>query len=276
VHFATLASGSSGNAILVGEGGRHLLVDAGLPAKQILQNIQKIGLDPCQLEGIFVTHEHIDHLRGVGSLARKCRIPVYATAGLWAVMEADLGPLMAAQKIVVDAEEAFSLAGLKLSLLRSSHDSAESYGLRVESAELALGIATDTGVMTPELQKGLRHCDALIVEANHDLSRLWQGPYPQALKRRITGDRGHLSNIQIGAALRELIGENTQKIVLAHLSEINNTPALALKTVVEMLRSHAIREKCARLKIRVAPRHEPHELVVLAEEERGRRHGLLR
>jgi phosphoribosyl 1,2-cyclic phosphodiesterase len=266
--FGTLASGSSGNAILAGNRNRGFLIDAGLPAARLLENLQRTGVGPEQLEGIFVTHEHGDHIRGVGALARKLGLPVYATAGIWEIMEAEVGLLPAAQRVVV-AAESFALAGLSLTLIHTSHDSVESYGLLARAEGLTLGVATDTGVVTPDMEEKLRDCDALVIEANHDSDMLRRGRYPWHLKKRIAGERGHLSNAQTGEALQRWIGENTQKVVLAHLSEENNTPALALKTVVEMLRSHEVRQKCGRLKIRVAPRHEPHELIVLGEERRS-------
>jgi phosphoribosyl 1,2-cyclic phosphodiesterase len=264
--FGTLASGSSGNAILVGGREGSFLIDAGLPAARLLENIRRAGAVPEQLRGIFVTHEHVDHIRGVGALARKLNLPVYATAAIWEAMEETVGSLPAARRLVVAAAEDFCLAGFNLALIRTSHDSRESHGLLIRGGGVTLGVATDTGVVTPDMRTKFRNCDALIIEANHDSDMLWRGRYPQYLKRRVAGEFGHLSNRQTGEALREWIGENTQKVVLAHLSEENNTPALALKTVVEMLRGHAVREKCARLRIRVAPRHEPHELIVLGEE----------
>jgi phosphoribosyl 1,2-cyclic phosphodiesterase len=263
--FATLASGSSGNAILVGARGRGFLIDAGLPAARVLESLRRVGCGPEELEGIFVTHEHVDHIRGVGVLARACGLPVYATAGVWAAMAGAVGALPAACRMVL-TDDTFALAGMNLTLVRTSHDSVESYGLLARDGELTLGVATDTGVITPDMRAKLRGCDALIIEANHDGDMLWRGRYPRFLKKRVAGEFGHLSNTQAGEALRDWIGENTQKVVLAHLSAENNTPALALKTVVEMLRGHPVRQKCAQLKIRVAPRHEPHELIVLGEE----------
>lgn len=262
--FATLASGSSGNAILVGARGGSFLIDAGLPAARLLENMRRVGARPEELEGIFVTHEHEDHIRGVGALARKRGLPVYATEGIWAAMETGTGALPAACRRVI-AADSFTLAGLSLTLIRTSHDSKESYGLLARAEGLTLGVATDTGVVTPDMRAKLRNCDALIIEANHDSDMLRRGRYPYCLKKRVAGEFGHLSNAQTGEALRDWIGENTQKVVLAHLSAENNTPALALRTIVEMLRGHAVRQKCARLKIRVAPRHEPDEIIVLGE-----------
>jgi phosphoribosyl 1,2-cyclic phosphodiesterase len=267
LRFATLASGSSGNSILVGQGERFFLVDAGLPASRLLDSLASLGISRQQLEGIFITHEHGDHLSGAFALARKCGIPIYATLGIWEEMEKASACPAGEYKKLVDGSLSFTLAGLKVRLCRTSHDSRESFGLRVDSPGCSLGIVTDTGMITPEMDFLLAGLNAYIIEANHDRQKLWDGPYPRHLKQRIDSNRGHLSNRQTGEVLRRWIEPHTQKVVLAHLSEINNTPALALRTVVEMLKNDVVRAKCSALRLRAAPRHEPHELIVLGEEE---------
>ncbi|NLI92913.1 MAG: MBL fold metallo-hydrolase [Peptococcaceae bacterium] len=264
MHFATLASGSSGNAILVGEENRSFLVDCGITVKKLLANLSMVNTSPLQIEGIIITHEHTDHIKGVGALARKLNIPVYATNALWEVMEDNLGDLKPEQKILVQ-EEDLSLAGMNIRLVPTSHDSRESYGLKVTGRKLTLGIATDSGIITEEMHRNLQGCDAYIVEANHDLQKLMHGRYPWYLKKRISSNHGHLSNVQLAEALCEWLTENTQKVVLAHLSEENNTPEIALSTVLGILRDSQARRRCAGLKLRVAPRHIPHELIVLEE-----------
>jgi len=261
MYFATLASGSSGNAICVGEENRSLLVDCGIAAKRVLTNLEMIDIAAPQLEGIIITHEHSDHVKGAGALARKLKIPVYATAGIWQEIETVLGDINSEQKRIIDRD--IYLAGMDVKLFPTSHDSRESYGLKITGKTHTLGIATDSGIVTEEMHRNLRGCDAYVVEANHDLETLWHGRYPYYLKKRVSGDAGHLSNVQLAEALTEWLGENTQKVVLAHLSEENNTPQMALSTVVEMLRNSQVKKKCANLKIRVAPRHYPHELITL-------------
>jgi phosphoribosyl 1,2-cyclic phosphodiesterase len=263
MEFATLASGSSGNAILVGEEKRHFLVDCGITVKRLLTNLSMVNTLPGQIEGIIVTHEHIDHIKGVGALARKLKLPVYATNGLWEVMETTLGELRPEQKIIV--QDNLTVAGMQVHLIPTSHDSRESYGLRIAGKKLTLGIATDSGTVTEEMHRNLRGCDAYVVEANHDLQKLMQGRYPWYLKKRISSNYGHLSNTQLAEALSEWLTENTQKVVLAHLSEENNTPEIALSTVLGILRESPVRRRCSHLKIRVAPRHVPHELIYLGE-----------
>lgn len=269
MHFATLASGSSGNAILVGEGERSFLVDCGISAKRLVGNLAMLQVPPENIEGIIVTHEHVDHIKGIGVLARKLKIPILATAGLWEEISQAAGPLKDEQRIIIPRE--MSLAGLNVKLFCTSHDSRESYGLKVTRQAdgqkmLSLGIATDSGTVTEEMHSHLKGCDALVVEANHDAERLWQGRYPWSLKKRISGIYGHLENSQIAEALVSWIGENTQRVVLAHLSEENNTPEAALSTVLSVLKSSHIAKENPELRLRVAPRHIPHELICLREE----------
>ena len=269
MHFTTLASGSSGNAILVGEEHRHFLVDCGISGKSLLQNLAQVNVEGSEIEGIIITHEHVDHIRGVGILARKLKIPIFATPGLWRVMEHSLGKLDEQQRLEIGTS--FSCAGLEILLYPTSHDSRESYGLKVvrpekkDKGRLSLGIATDSGVITEEMNRELQGCDGLVVETNYDQQRLHNGPYPAYLKRRISGQYGHLENTISALGLSKWIRKNTQQVVLAHLSAENNTPDLALKTVLNVLGEAGVPQKCPGVKVDVAPRYTPHELIVLRE-----------
>jgi len=261
MYFATLASGSSGNSIIVGEDNRNFLVDCGITVKRLLANVDMINLSAAQIEGIIVTHEHSDHIQGVGALARRLKIPVYATYGIWDEMEESLGVLKPEQKVIISEE--IYLAGMHIQLIPTSHDSRESYALKVTSKRHTLAIATDSGIVTREMSKNLLGCNAYVVEANHDLEMLINGKYPWYLKKRINSQYGHLSNIQLGKALCEWLTENAKNVVLAHLSAENNTPELALNTVINILRDSEVKHRCPKLKVRVAPRHLPHELIIL-------------
>lgn len=269
MHFTTLASGSSGNSILVGEDNRHLLVDCGISGKSLLHNLSRINIPDSEIEGIIVTHEHVDHIRGVGILARKLNIPIYATAGIWEAMSPSLGKLSENQCIQV--RDSFSCAGFDILLYPTSHDSRESYGLKVlrsggkDKKNLAVGIATDSGMITEEMHMHLKGCNGFVVEANYDDNRLMNGPYPAYLKRRIRGQYGHLENRQMAEGLLEWIDDNTQSIVLAHLSEENNTPEIALSTVVRILKDSNRLNEELNIKVQVAPRHSPHDLIYLRE-----------
>ncbi|GBG57493.1 MBL fold hydrolase [Sporomusaceae bacterium FL31] len=154
----------------------------------------------------------------------------------------------------------------------TSHDSRESYGIRVEQnvpgeiRKRVIGIATDTGIITEAMHQSLMGCDALVVEANHDEEMLWQGRYPWYLKKRISGNFGHLENKQLAEGLLEWINGNTQRVVLAHLSEENNTPEIALATILKTLKRSRIAKENPELRLRVAPRYTPHELIILGED----------
>lgn len=266
MHVATLASGSSGNAILVGHEKRSFLVDCGVSMRAILKNLELLKIPSEEIEGIFITHEHNDHIRGIGPVARKLKIPIYATAKIWEEINKGVGKLDDSQRIIV--EDSFTCAGLNIKVFPTSHDSKESYGVRVEKPEgsgpsKSIGIATDTGIITEEMHQALKGCDALVVEANHDEEMLWQGSYPWYLKKRISGNYGHLENKQLAEGLLEWIQGNTQRIVLAHLSEENNSPERALGTIMRILKDSRIAKENPELRIRVAPRHTPHELIVL-------------
>jgi phosphoribosyl 1,2-cyclic phosphodiesterase len=269
MHVTTLASGSSGNAILVGQDNRHLLVDCGISGKSLLHNLSQLNISDSEIEGIVVTHEHVDHIRGVGILARKLKIPIYATAGLWKVMNHLLGKLEENQRIEV--QESFSCAGLDVLLYPTSHDSRESFGLKVsrpkqkDMRDLAIGIATDSGIITEEMHRHLKGCDALVVEANYDDQMLTNGAYPAYLKKRIRGQYGHLDNKQLAEGLLEWMTENTQRVVLAHLSAENNTPEIALSTIMRILRDSNRSKEYRDVPVQVAPRHSPHELIMLKE-----------
>lgn len=270
MHLATLASGSSGNSIIVGHEKRNFLVDCGISLKAMLHNLSMLDISPSDIEGIFVTHEHSDHIKGIGAVARKLKIPVYASERIWGEMNRSVGKLTDEQKVIVD--DSFTCAGLNIRIFPTSHDSRESYGIRVETnfpdvaRKKAIGIATDTGIITEEMHQNLKGCDALVVEANHDQEMLWQGGYPWYLKKRISGNFGHLENKQLAEGLLEWINGNTQRVVLAHLSEENNTPEIALATILRALKGSRIAKENPELRLRVAPRYTPHELIILRED----------
>lgn len=270
MHFATLVSGSSGNATVVGHKNRNFLVDCGVSLKGLLHNLELLDISSSEIEGIIVTHEHNDHIKGIGPVARKLKIPIYATAGIWEEMTPTLGRIEEQQKIII--KDSFTCAGLEVQVFPTSHDSRESYGFRIKgpaagsSSPKVLGIATDTGIITEQMNRCLKGCDGLIVEANHDGERLWNGRYPWYLKKRISGNRGHLENKQLAEGLLEWIQGNTERVVLAHLSEENNTPELALSTVLKILKNSRVAKENPELRMRVAPRYSPHELIILGED----------
>lgn len=219
-----LASGSKGNCICIeGEDGA-VLVDAGLSVRETLGRLKTAGIDPATVEAILVTHEHTDHVRGLGPLVRILGVPVYGTAGT--LQHAGIPGA-----VVCRTGQAFAVAGFDVEPVPTSHDAREPCGFRVRSGDLSVACCTDTGVITDRMVPVFRSCDAVVLESNHCPVMLENGPYPAVLKKRIRSRHGHLSNEDAAACLRE-IGTEVHAVVLAHLSDVNNTPERA-RLVVE-------------------------------------------
>lgn len=231
LRFASLGSGSKGNATLVSDGETCLLVDCGFGLREAERRLAGLGLHPRQLDGLLVTHEHGDHIRGVGPLARRHGIPVWLTPGTWA--SGRLGELP--DRRWITPQRRFAVKGLTIDPVTVPHDAREPVQFRVRGAERSLGILTDLGHPTAHVAEAFAGCDALVLECNHDPQMLAEGPYPPRLKRRVGGDWGHLANGQAAALLPRLGLDRLQRIVCAHLSEHNNRPELALETLVPLL-----------------------------------------
>ncbi|MGO4889050.1 MBL fold metallo-hydrolase [Anaerobacillus sp. MEB173] len=233
--FSVLASGSTGNAIYVATEKKRLLIDAGLSGKQMEKLFEKINCDPSQLDGILVTHEHSDHIKGVGILARRYDIPVYANKKTWLAMEKDLGKLSLEQKFHFEVETVKSFGDLDVESFGVSHDAAEPmfYVFHHEGKKLVL--ATDLGYVSERIKGTIKDADMYIFESNHDMNMLRMGRYPWNVKRRILSDVGHVSNEDAGLALCDVITDKTSRIYLAHLSLDNNMKDLARMTVQQTL-----------------------------------------
>ena len=253
MEYCSLMSGSWGNCHLIEAGGTTILIDAGQSGKRILTNMALAGCSrDTALSAIVVTHAHQDHIAGVGVLARRLRLPVYATEGTWFEMGVIADAIPADQKHIIGCEEKWNIGDICLEAFPTSHDALESVGFVLRHGETALGIATDCGVFTSRMERTLQGMQALILEANHDTEMLKNGSYPYYLKRRIAGIEGHLSNDDAGTALARIAGEKTQQVVLAHLSQENNTREKALASV-----AGALTDK--RPALSVAPRCSPGE-----------------
>ena len=222
-----LASGSKGNCVVVeGESGA-ILIDAGLSTKELLQRLSRTECPPEAIGAVIVTHEHGDHIRGLDVLARRLEIPVYATSGT-------LHDFLHNRRIsdkpidtrVCRHHEHFSVGDFLIEPFATSHDAAEPCGFMIRENGAQFGYCTDTGIITSHMLTLLRHCDGLVLESNHCPEMLANGPYPESLKRRIRSSKGHLSNAAASDSLRAL-GADVPQIILAHLSEINNTPERA-------------------------------------------------
>jgi len=230
-----LASGSKGNSVVLEGTAGSVLIDAGLSAKELLVRMERAGIDPGRIDALLVTHEHGDHTRGVDVLARKLDLPVHATEG---TLRDFLNHRKTSAKPLVhhtcrDGEQ-FRIGDLTIEPFATSHDAAEPCGFIIREGDLRFGYCTDTGIITPHVHDLLRHCDAIVLESNHCPEMLRNGPYPESLKRRIRSKRGHLSNPAAAACLRDF-GRDAPLVLLAHLSETNNTPEKAMGTAREGL-----------------------------------------
>src|SRR5512143_1321414 len=241
MRFASLGSGSEGNGLLVEANAIRVLMDCGFGLADSVARLARLGLQPRDLAGIVVTHEHSDHLGGVGRLARKHKLPVWLTAGTLA-MAHDLDGV-AVQ--VIDSHAAFAVDGLEIQPYPVPHDAREPVQYVFGDGDRRLGVLTDTGSSTPHIEAMLSGVDALVLECNHDATMLESGPYPAGLKRRVGGRFGHLENGQSAALLGKLKHEKLQCVMAAHVSKTNNTSALAQRALAQVL-------ECADEDVRVA------------------------
>jgi phosphoribosyl 1,2-cyclic phosphodiesterase len=224
MRFASLGSGSRGNATLIEAGSTCLLVDCGFSAAETTRRLARLGKSPDDLSAILVTHEHGDHVKGVRVLARRHALPVWATHGsLAAGGLTDLPSVMEGC-----AHQAFSIGDFAISPFPVPHDAREPCQFVFEDGRHRLGLLTDLGHATQHLMQAMGACDALLLEANHDDHMLATGPYPPSLKARVGGDWGHMSNAQSARLLKALDTSRLQHLVAMHLSEKNNTPELAV------------------------------------------------
>lgn len=243
-----LASGSGGNAVFISDGRTAILVDAGLSGLEIERRMAAIGVDPKSLDALVVSHEHADHVRGVGILCRRHRLPLYISPKTHQAALPQLGAIKDHRPFACG--EAFSIGSITLHPFTLSHDARDPSGFTFTAGGRKLGLATDLGVATAMVRDRLRGCDALILEANHDPEMLINGSYPWPVKQRIKGRSGHLSNDQSMQLLAELDHAGLLHVVLAHLSRENNTPERALSTVGNALRRGrtalcvAIQDRC--------------------------------
>ncbi len=223
MRFASLGSGSRGNATLVEHAGTRLLLDCGFSVRETERRLARLGRSGDELSAIVVTHEHGDHINGVGALARKYGLAVWATAGTLALDR--LGKVTEVHRF--NSHQAFALGDLQVQPFPVPHDAREPCQFVFSDGERRLGILTDVGCATAHIAEQLSGCDALMLECNHDKTLLANGNYPASLKRRVAGAQGHLSNAQAEALLRRLETGRLKQVVAAHLSEKHNTPALA-------------------------------------------------
>lgn len=233
LELCSIASGSSGNCICVGSSNTHVLIDAGISGKKIENGLESIGLKADEMSGILVTHEHIDHVSGLGVMARRYHIPIYATEGTIEAIYTtkSVGKIDKELFCPIIPGQPFEIGQLSINPLHISHDAADPVAYKVTHGKHKMAVITDLGTYDDELINELQGLDALLLEANHDINMLQTGMYPYYLKKRILGDRGHLSNERSGQLLCKLLHDNFSTAVLGHLSKENNYEELAYEAV---------------------------------------------
>ena len=227
MRFSVLGSGSSGNVCYVKTAKASLLVDAGFSCKEIERRLAHLGVKASSIDGIVVTHEHIDHIRGVGAFARRYRVPVLINRATFSKCRKNIGNIPV--PVFFNTGDTCVFKDMELHFISKCHDAADPVALTVRSDGCKLGLVTDLGRATSLVLHSIRDCDALVLEFNHDLQMLELGPYPLELKRRIRGPDGHLSNSQAAQILGEIAHEGLRFLVLAHLSEVNNHETVAFR-----------------------------------------------
>ncbi|MGM9662285.1 MAG: MBL fold metallo-hydrolase [Oscillospiraceae bacterium] len=251
--ICSLASGSSGNALVCSGGDTHILLDAGISCMRIKKGLAALGLAPEQLSAVLITHSHSDHIGGLATFAGRYAVPIYASLPTAETLAKQI-PAVLPRLRCFAAGDAFALGETLVQSFPTSHDAPGSVDFRIDGPGFSFGALTDTGVIPEEAAALLPGVDTLLLESNHDVEMLRSGPYPYPLKRRILSELGHLSNETAAAFARTAVEQGTRQVVLAHLSRENNTPALAMAAGAAALMGQG--------ELRVAPRSEALRLEV--------------
>jgi phosphoribosyl 1,2-cyclic phosphodiesterase len=231
MRFCALASGSSGNCFYVNNGDSSIIVDAGISCRRIFERLNLLGEDTSKIKGVFITHEHSDHIKGADVFARKFNVPIFATKGT-----IDNSFLCSDPRLVneIKGGETIKLGGMDVEAFSKPHKAEEPVSFSIRNGKM-ISILTDIGHASKEVIDAVKESDALVLESNHDLKMLEEGPYPYFLKSWIKSDIGHLSNLQSGLCVMEYGDSKLKNIMLAHLSEANNTPLLAYSTFSSLI-----------------------------------------
>lgn len=236
IKFVSLVSGSSGNSTFVSDGKTKLLVDCGMSGKSLEKSLESIGERAAELSALLITHEHIDHVKGAGIIARRYNIPIYATAGTHSAME--IGKVSDECRCIAESE--FEIGSIGVKSFAIPHDAAEPVGYSFFACGEKVTVATDIGHMSDEVLENISESDRILLESNHDVEMLRLGSYPYQLKQRILGDNGHLSNDIAAETAVRLAQSGTRSIMLGHLSNENNYPQIAFSTVMNRLMADRI------------------------------------
>ena len=258
MELVSIASGSSGNCIYVGTDNTHIIIDAGISGKKIEEGLNDIGLKTSEMDGILITHEHADHIASLGVLARRYGLPIYATAGTieGILSYQNIGKLPEGLFREIKADEQFSINDVDIRPVKISHDANEPVAYRFNHENHSVGVCTDLGMYDDYIVDAFYGVNALLLEANHDVNMLQVGRYPYYLKRRILGDKGHLSNELSGQLLCRLLNDELDTVLLGHLSAENNLAELAYETVRLEILMDDNKYKPDDFRINIASRYE--------------------
>lgn len=259
----SIASGSKGNCVYVGSSGANILVDAGISRKRIVEGLALIDILSEDLDAILITHEHSDHVAGLGVMSRKFNVPIYGTEETLDKIKNNktLGKINPELFNIINPDEGFMIADLKLTPFSTFHDASNPVAYTLETEDKKVGIATDLGKYNDYIIENLENCDILFIEANHDENMLMVGDYPYYLKQRILSENGHLSNESSASLICKLISHKVKHVILAHLSNDNNFDDLAYETVLSQLK--IMECDLSNLTINVAKKEAPSELIVI-------------
>lgn len=240
MRFSVLASGSTGNAIYIENDQHAFLVDVGLSARKMEKQFSMIGRDIKKLTGIFITHEHSDHIKGLGAVARKYGVPIYANRKTWEAMNGNVGEIPTGQRFQFDMETVKSFGSMDVQSFAVSHDAVDPMFYIFHENGRKLVLITDTGYVSDRMKGLIKGADSFVFESNHDVSMLQMGRYPWSVKRRILSDVGHVSNEDAAVAMSEVVEQKETRIYLSHLSKDNNMKDLARLSVSQTLQSCGI------------------------------------
>jgi phosphoribosyl 1,2-cyclic phosphodiesterase len=231
--FCVLGSGSKGNATYLESGGTRILIDAGMSGIELQRRLSAIGVELSGIDAILVTHEHNDHVHGVGVLSRRAQIPVYANPATFSAASGTVRKLFSSSEF--ETGVSFQIRNLEIHPFAVSHDAQDPVGFRISDNRVSFGYCTDTGKVSQLIRHRLAACKGLVLESNHDIDMLQNGTYPPYLKQRIRSSQGHLDNETASSFLKELLHEKLEHVVLAHLSEENNDPRIAYTAAMAAL-----------------------------------------
>ncbi len=265
MRMMSIASGSSGNCIYIGTDEAHILVDDGISKKKVLEGLKKLDLSADDIDAVLVTHEHDDHIKGIGVLERHSTTPIYSTKKVLNYIEnnRNLGAIPEGIYHPVTSGDSFKIKDIEIQTVPVSHDAADPVAYVFTNKEKKAGIVTDLGFYDERIVKAFSNLDTMLIESNHDINMLMTGPYPYPLKQRILGERGHLSNEACGRLLGEILNDKVEHIFLGHLSKENNFPDLAFETVRMEINLGDNRFKADDFDIKVARRDAPSDIIII-------------